>query len=115
MVDRLGASGQRAPAAGAGLPFRELPCLTFGGRAVFGSSHWKLDAMNAYAGKRPAAWIDDNIDEACRVWAVERSAPTLLVPTQPAVGMTDEHVDWLLRWADQVYPRAERAGTTEAA
>ena len=51
------------------LPFRNLPCLTFDGRAVFGSAHWKLGALDEYAYGRPAAWIDDNIDEACVAWA----------------------------------------------
>lgn len=98
-----------------GLPFGDLPSLTFGGRAVFGSSHWKLDAMSAYAGDRPAAWIDDNLDEPCQAWAADRRAPTLLVPSQAPVGMTDEHVEQLLRWADEVAPQAEHAGSTEAA
>ena len=48
------------------LPFDELPCLHFDGRAVFGSAHWKLDAIEEYAGERPAAWIDDNIDADCQ-------------------------------------------------
>jgi hypothetical protein len=82
-----------------GLPFRDLPYLTFDGRAVFGSAHWKLDAIDAYAADRPAAWIDDNIDEECRAWAQGRNAPTLLVHTDPAIGLTAEHVDELLRWA----------------
>jgi hypothetical protein len=85
-----------------GLPFRDLPYLTFDGGAVFGSAHWKLNAIEAYAGDRPAAWIDDNIDEECRAWADARLAPTLLVHTDSAVGLTDEHVDGLLRWADGV-------------
>jgi hypothetical protein len=78
---------------------RELPVLSFDGRAVFGSAHWKLDAIDAYAADRPAAWIDDNIDEECAAWAEGRNAPTLLVHTNPAVGLTDEHVEELLRWA----------------
>jgi hypothetical protein len=82
-----------------GLPFRELPYLTFDGRAVFGSAHWKVDAIADYAGDRPAAWIDDNIDEDCIAWAEGRSAPTLIVHTDSAVGLTDEHVEELLRWA----------------
>ena len=45
------------------LSFRDLPTLIFDGRAVFGSAHWKLDAIHEYAGDRPAAWIDDNIDD----------------------------------------------------
>jgi hypothetical protein len=82
-----------------GLPFRDLPYLTFDGRAVFGSAHWKLDAIDAYAADRPAAWIDDNIDEECRAWADGRTAPTLLVRTDPATGLTEEHVKQLLGWA----------------
>jgi len=81
------------------LPFKELPSLTFDGRAVFGSAHWKLEAIDEYAGDRPAAWIDDNLDERCRAWAQGRPAPTLLVRTEPATGMSDEHVEQLLRWA----------------
>ena len=87
-----------------GLPFRDLPVLTFDGRAVFGSAHWKLDAIDEYAGDRPAAWIDDNLDDECERWAAARAReiPTLLVRTEPAMGMTDEHVKRLLAWADEV-------------
>ncbi len=83
------------------LSFTELPVLTFGGRAVFGSSHWKLDAIQKYAGSRPAAWIDDNIDDEIQRWAKRREAPTLLVRTKSAAGLTDKHVKQLLRWADE--------------
>ena len=65
----------------------DLPVLTFDGRAVFGSSHWKLEA------------IDDFLDERAEKWASKRQAPTLLVRTESAVGITDEHVELLLRWA----------------
>ena len=68
------------------LPFRDLPCLAFDGRAVFGSAHWKVDAIDEYAGDRPAAWIDDNIDETCAAWAEGRTAPTLIVETTPSDG-----------------------------
>jgi Swiss Army Knife RNA repair-like protein len=87
-----------------GLPFGELPCLRFDGRAVFGSAHWKLDAIEEYAADRPAAWIDDNIDDSCRHWATSRDAPTLIVETSSAIGLTDEHVAQLLRWAEDVTP-----------
>jgi hypothetical protein len=69
---------------------------------VFGTAHWKVDAIDEYAAGRPAAWIDDNLDERCRAWAERRSAPTLLVETQAAVGITEEDVERLLRWADEV-------------
>jgi Swiss Army Knife RNA repair-like protein len=102
------------------LPQSEFPCLLFQGQAVFGSAHWKLDAIEQYAGDRPAAWIDDNLDDSCYLWATSRDAPTLLVQTRSATGMTDEHVERLLGWADEVssesaerpaapdYRRAER-------
>jgi hypothetical protein len=82
----------------------DLPTLTFDGRAVFGTSHWKLEAIEDYARDRPAAWIDDSLDERAHAWAERRAAPTLLVETEPALGITDEHVDLLLRWADRVCP-----------
>jgi hypothetical protein len=84
------------------LPFRELPCLSFDGRAVFGSAHWKLEALDEYAADRPAAWVDDNIDDTCAAWASGRGAPTLIVETSPAEGLTDEHVKQLLAWADEL-------------
>jgi hypothetical protein len=83
------------------LPFRELPVLTFAGRAVFGTAHWKLGAIEAYAGDRPAAWIDDSLDDECRAWAANRAAPTLLIQTNSPTGMTDDHVEQLLTWADR--------------
>ena len=82
------------------LSFKELPVLSFDGRAIFGSAHWKLEAIEEYAAGRPAAWIDDNLDEECRAWAEQRGEPTLLIETDSRVGMLDEHVDELLGWAD---------------
>lgn len=62
--------------------------------------HWKLDAIDAYAGPdRAVAWIDDALDERCEHWAAERPGPTLLVATEPATGLTGAHADQLLAWA----------------
>jgi hypothetical protein len=80
----------------------ELPVLSFDGRAIFGSAHWKLQAIDAYAGDRPLAWIDDFLDDECRAWAERRAAPTLLIETESAVGITEEHVEELLAWAEEV-------------
>jgi hypothetical protein len=80
------------------LPFKELPYLSFDGRAVFGTAHWKLDAIDEHAAGRPLAWVDDSLDEECREWARTRRAPTLLIETESAVGLTDAHVDELLAW-----------------
>ena len=64
--------------------------------------HWKLDAIDGYAGPdRPLAWIDDAHDDACREWAAARSGPTLLVGTDPAVGLTHAHVEELEAWASR--------------
>jgi hypothetical protein len=76
----------------------ELPYLTFDGRARFGTAHWKLEALDEYAGSRALAWIDDNLDASCHEWANQRSAPTLLVPTESDVGLLDAHVEALERW-----------------
>jgi hypothetical protein len=76
------------------------PHLTFDGSEPSRHAHWKLDAIDGYAGpERALAWIDDGHDEACLEWAGARPGPTLLVTTEPAVGMTEEHVEELLGWA----------------
>jgi hypothetical protein len=81
----------------------ELPFLTFDGEARFGSAHWKIAAIDRYGGDRPLAWVDDCIDERCQAWAVERSAPTLLVTTEPDLGLTERHVEKLLGWVRAGY------------
>lgn len=79
----------------------ELPFLSFDRNPGRGHGHWKLPAIEAYAGPRRAvAWIDDAHDEACHTWAARRRAPTLLVGTTPATGLTSDHVTQLLAWAD---------------
>jgi hypothetical protein len=63
------------------------------------NGHWKLGTINTHLGvQRPLAWIDDGHDDACRAWARERPGPTLLVSTDPAVGLTSIHVEELERW-----------------
>jgi hypothetical protein len=84
-----------------GLP-EHLPCLTFNGGVRGGAAHWKIEAIATYAGGRPLAWIDDNVDESCRAWAAERDAPTLIVETVRHEGMIDEHVELLLGWAEEL-------------
>jgi hypothetical protein len=62
--------------------------------------HWKLAAIDAHAGReRALAWVDDALDGACEAWARERPAPTLLIRTNPAEGLTEEHVARLEAWA----------------
>jgi HAD domain in Swiss Army Knife RNA repair proteins len=84
------------------LEVSELPVLTFDGRAVFGSAHWKVGAIDEYARGRPAAWVDDFLDQECERWAAERYEPTLLVRTESHIGLTDELVEGLIDWADSL-------------
>jgi hypothetical protein len=83
-----------------GLP-RGLAHLTFTTAATAAARrHWKLDAIDTFAGpRRPLAWIDDAHDDSCRQWAAERAGPTLLVVTEPAIGITRAHVRALGVWA----------------
>ena len=85
-----------------GVPRGRMHTLTFGGLVAGGPAHWKIEPIESYADGRPAAWIDDNLDERCETWAEERASPTLLVHTDSAVGVSDEHVDELLEWADEL-------------
>jgi hypothetical protein len=69
-----------------GLPV--LPVLSFDRSVGRANAHWKLAAIDAYAGPtRPLAWVDDALDARCHAWARERPGPTLLVPTLPHVGL----------------------------
>ena len=80
-----------------------LPHLRFaravGGRDSASLAHWKLEAIDTYAGARPLAWIDDALDGDCREWAARREAPTLLVQTAPDQGLTRSQAELLERWA----------------
>lgn len=79
-----------------------LPFLRFDRGGAAGASmraHWKLEAIDSYAADRPLAWVDDAFDPSCEQWARDRSAPTLLIATEPAVGLTEAHADRLLAWA----------------
>jgi hypothetical protein len=87
-----------------GLP-RGLPHLSFDGRSradVSAHAHWKLAAIEEHAGDRPLAWIDDAFDASCHAWARERPSPTLLVATEPAVGLADAHAGALHAFAAAV-------------
>jgi hypothetical protein len=91
-----------------GLP-GPLPFLRFARRLQSGSStraHWKLEAIERYAGERPLAWIDDAFNAACHAWARARPAPTLLVSAAPDRGLTSHEAELLLAWAARQAPPA---------
>jgi hypothetical protein len=85
-----------------GLP-GELPYLSFGGGARFGTADWKIHAIEAYAGDRPLAWIDDCIDDSCRRWARQRERPTLLVHVDSSRGLEEAQTEVLIAWARRGY------------
>ena len=81
-----------------GLP-GPLPFLTFDHAIERTHAHWKLDAIDAYAGPdRPLAWIDDALDEDCERWAAARRGPTRLVRTDPMIGLTEADCTALIEW-----------------
>jgi len=85
------------------LPFLSFPRGTAGaGAGRVTDAHWKLGSIDAYAGKRPLAWIDDAFNPACHAWAGARPAPTLLVQTAPEDGLTAREARLLLAWAGQL-------------
>jgi len=69
-----------------------------------GPRHWKLTAIDGHVGDRPLAWVDDDHGNGADLWAAARAArsPTLLVTTEPAVGLEAKHVELLLAWAAEV-------------
>lgn len=76
-----------------------LPHITFDTAPGEPTDHWKLQGIDAHALGRPLAWVDDAHDASCHAWAHRRGAPTLLVATDPAVGLTAAHVEELMAWA----------------
>ena len=74
--------------------------LSGGWRHLTLGAGWKLEAIDTSLGaKRPIAWIDDVHDDKEAAWAASRIGPTLLVTTDPAVGLAEEHVAALEAWA----------------
>ena len=94
----------------AGLPFLRFPADARRRRAA--NAHWKLEAIERYSGGRALAWLDDALNEACHAWARARPAPTLLVQTDPKVGLTGREADVLKSWAQSLREgrQASRSG-----
>lgn len=68
--------------------------------------HWKLDAIDRYAGPhRAIAWVDDELNDACERWAAERPGPTHLERTHPAVGLDAAGTERLRAFARSVVTR----------
>ncbi len=83
-----------------------LPSITLGELPRHGSR--KLSQVALYSGERALAWVDDEIYDDARSWAVRRSAPTLLVRTNGSVGLRPEHYERLKRFGTGVVDGALR-------
>ena len=89
-----------------GVPARAA-VLRFERAAGNSGAHWKLEAIDGFAGERALAWVDDCFNDACRRWAAARASPTLLVATEPRRGLTSRETAVLREWAS---PRLGRRG-----
>lgn len=85
-----------------------LPVIEFDGPGVAplsGPAHWKLGPLDRFVGRRAVAWIDDSFDQSCFEWAEARDSggsPTLLVPTEPDLGIEEGHVAALEHWSGSI-------------
>jgi hypothetical protein len=79
-----------------------LPVIHFDEPAADEDGHWKWPAIEAYAGDRPFAWIDDELDCDDYARAGRYPAPTLLVRIEGTRGLGEAHVDQLEAFAETV-------------
>jgi hypothetical protein len=93
-----------APAPGAGIAANGAAPGADGPQTTL--AHWKLESVDAYARGRPLAWIDDAFNPACHEWAAARASPTLLVATEPELGLTSREAVLLEEWALELQARA---------
>jgi hypothetical protein len=82
-----------------GLP--PLPVIHFD-EPVMEDCHWKWPAIEAFAGDRAFAWVDDEIGRDDLARARSRSAPTLLVRVEGTHGLDEMHVEQLERFAESL-------------
>ncbi|MFJ9925420.1 hypothetical protein ACIRU5_05250 [Streptomyces misionensis] len=84
-----------------GLP--ELPYVDFG-TGLFAHRpdgvHWKTEAIVAYAGGRPFAWVDDELGPADPAFVTgHHPGPALLHPVDPRIGLREGDFGALARFA----------------
>jgi len=65
-----------------------------------GALHWKTRPLLAWAAGRPFAWVDDEITDADRAWAVAHHAGRcLLQRVDPSLGLQPDDFTTLSAWA----------------
>ena len=60
----------------------------------------KLPSIAERVGECDLAWVDDELFEDAESWAQARNARTLLIRTSSYVGLTEQHFDRLLQFAE---------------
>ena len=83
-----------------GLP--AMPVIEFTQRPELGVPIDKLPDVIDFVGDNAAAWVDDELSGREQAWAEGRLSPTLLISPDPALGLTSQHVNQLLRFAESV-------------
>lgn len=71
-----------------GLP--QLPVIEF--ERDTSGRFTKLPVLARFAADRPLVWVDDELTDAARAWAAGRAARTLLLDSDPAIGLNEELV-----------------------
>lgn len=74
-------------------------------RTGVGVGPYKQPGIEAILGDRPGVWVDDDMTPAQILWAQRRTEagiPTLFIQPDPEFGMTWEHVDEILTFAEDL-------------
>ena len=109
---RLGGEGQRTPPP----PARRCPpgcrsCASTAMRPAALRAHWKLEAIDAYAGGRALAWIDDALNDACHEWAARaRRRRRCSCRPSPSRGSPAREAQLLAAWALELEARVSGGG-----
>ena len=81
-----------------GLP--EMPHVSFDVAARIGGAHWKLGPLEEYAAAGRSPGSTTTSTRAVTSGRGARPEPTLLVPTEPQLGLEEGHAEALNAWAD---------------
>ncbi len=96
------------------LGLEDRPFLSFQRDLHRRAASHKLPAVKRFIRDRPMAWVGDELSDDVVAWAAQRKHPTLLVPTDPRIGLTDEQTDELVRFAARVFAGESRGNSPEA-
>jgi hypothetical protein len=82
----------------------DLPFLRFDHDLDHDGANHKLPVVRRFVGGRAIAWVDDELGEDVVAWAADREQPTLLIHTDPRIGLIDVQVQELIEFGGQTDP-----------